>query len=163
MDIGTMVAFLGGRVPAAMHPGVEMTAIYEKLRHLSLAIVEDDELLRESVVHYFRAHGCTVAGYADAETGMEAFGMGFPDIVISDFYLPGQDGLALLRRIGERHPGTLRILITGHPTPDITRAVEQAGIDDFLLKPFSIEELEDSLRRILEGRQGRTPETAGTA
>lgn len=127
--------------------------LYEKLRSLKMALVEDDTLLRESMVLYFRTKGCTVAGFADADAAMEAFGKGFPDIVISDLFLPGPDGLALLRRIGERHPGTLRILITGHPSTEITREVELAGIDDFLLKPFSAEELEDSLRRLLNKRR----------
>jgi two-component system C4-dicarboxylate transport response regulator DctD len=127
--------------------------LYEKLQNMKIALVEDDTLLRESMVLYFRTKGCTVAGFADADAAMEAFGKGFPDIVISDHFLPGPDGLALLRRIGERHPGTLRILITGHPSPEITRQVEQAGIDEFLLKPFSIEEMEEGLRRLLKKRR----------
>lgn len=130
--------------------------LYEKLRGLKMALVEDDTLLRESMVLYFRTKGCTVAGFADADSAMEAFRKGFPDIVISDLFLPGPDGLTLLHRIGELHPGTLRILITGHPSPEITREVEEAGIDDFLLKPFSAEELEDSLRRLLAKRRNGT-------
>jgi two-component system C4-dicarboxylate transport response regulator DctD len=135
--------------------------LYEKLQNMKIALVEDDTLLRESMVLYFRTKGCTVAGFADADAAMEAFGKGFPDIVISDHFLPGPDGLALLRRIGERHPGTLRILITGHPSPEITRQVEQAGIDEFLLKPFSIEEMEEGLRRLLKNPGGRKTEVTG--
>ena len=135
--------------------------LYERLRGLKLALVEDDTLLRESMVLYFRTKGCIVAGFADADTAMAAFRKdGFPDIVISDFFLPGSDGLTLLRWIREHHPGTLRILITGHPSPEITHEVEQAGIDDFLLKPFSAEELEDSLRRLLNNPGGRKAEVA---
>ena len=130
--------------------------LYEKLRSLEIALVEDDTLLRESMVLYFRTKGCTVAGFADADAAMKAFGKGFPDIVISDLFLPGPDGLALLRWIGERHPGTLRVLVTGHPSPEITSEVEQAGIDEFLLKPFSAEELEDVLRRLLKRRRKET-------
>jgi DNA-binding response OmpR family regulator len=130
---------------------------------MKMALVEDDSLLRESLVLYFRAWGCTVDGYADGDAALEAFRKGIPDIVISDFCLPGRDGLTLLRWIGERRPGTLRILVTGHPSPDIARVVQQAGIDDLVLKPFSVEELEDALRRILDERQGRISETSGTA
>lgn len=127
--------------------------LYEKLRGLKAALVEDDTLLRESMVLYFRAKGWAVEGFADAESAMEAFGRGFPDLVICDHFLPGPDGLTLLRWIGERHPGTLRILITGHPSTEITREVEQAGIDEFLLKPFSAEELEEALRRCIQRDQ----------
>ena len=135
--------------------------LYEKLRGLELALVEDDTLLRESMVLYFRTKGCAVAGFADAESAMEAFRKGFPDILICDHFLPGHDGLSLLRRIGERNPGTFRILITGHPSPEITREVDEAGIDDFLLNPFSAEELEDALRRLLKNPDGRKTEVPG--
>ena len=127
--------------------------LYEKLRGLKMAMVEDDTVLRESMVLFFRTKGCAVAGYTDAVSAMEAFRKGFPDIVISDLFLPGPDGLTLLRRIGELHRGTFRILITGNPSPEITRDVDEAGIDDFLLKPFTAEELEDALRQLLARRK----------
>lgn len=139
----------------------ETMDLYEKLRRLKLAIVEDDPLLLESMVHFFRTKGCTVVGYAEADGAMEDFGKEFPDIVISDYILPGPDGVELLGWIGERHPATLRILITGHPSFEITRKVEQADIDEFVLKPFSVADIEDALRRHLKNPGGRTPEVTG--
>ncbi len=136
--------------------------LYEKIRSLKLAVIEDDNLLRASMVLFFRSKGCAIAGFADADSAMGAFKEEPPDIVISDYILPGTDGLCLLRQVGEQLPKTLRILVTGHPSPGITREVEQAGIDGYMLKPFSVEEMEDALRRLLEGRQARLPEPSGT-
>jgi len=129
--------------------------LYEKLRSLKMAVIEDDKLLRESMVLFFRSRGCVIAGFADADSAMPAIEKDPPDIVISDYILPGADGLSLLRQVGARRPETLRILVTGHPSPDITREVEKAGIDAFILKPFSIEEMEDALRRLLQGQMTR--------
>ena len=137
--------------------------LYEDLRRLKLAIVEDDTLLRESLVLYFRLNRCDVAAFAEADAALEEFGKNPPDIVVSDLRLPGVDGMTLLRQVGERRPGTLRILVTAHASAGVTREVEQAGIDGFLLKPFSVPELEDALRRLLEGRRDRTPGRSGTA
>jgi DNA-binding NarL/FixJ family response regulator len=132
--------------------------LYEKIRSLKLAVIEDDKLLRESTLLFFRSKGCAIAGYADADSAMNDFKEVPPDIVISDYVLPGTDGLCLLRQVGELLPKTLRILVTGHPSPDITCEVEKAGIDGFILKPFSVIEMEDALRRLLEGRKANLPE-----
>ena len=127
--------------------------LYENLRGLKIAIIEDDLLLRDSLVLYFHAKGCVAAGFADAEAAMESFETESPDIVISDYIMPGTDGMELLCRVGELHPAALRVLITGYPSPNLTREVKQAGIDDFILKPFSVEEVEDALRRLMATRE----------
>ncbi len=136
--------------------------LYEKLRNLRMFLVEGDPLLRESMILFFRSTGCSVAGFSDAGEAMNALEKEVPDIVISDNFLRGTDGLSLLRRIGEQHPGTLRILITGYPSPVITHEVERAGIDEFILNPFSLEELENALRRLLKNPGGRKTEFTGS-
>jgi DNA-binding NtrC family response regulator len=127
--------------------------LYENLRGLRIAVIEDDTLLRDSLVLFFHAKGCVVAGFADAEAAMESFKKESPDIVISDYIMPGPDGMELLRRVGQLHPAALRVLITGHPSSNLTREVKQAGIDDFILKPFSVDELENALRRLIQARE----------
>lgn len=127
--------------------------LYENLRGLKIAIIEDDTLLRDSLVLFFHAKGCVAAGFSDAEAAMESFNKEIPDIVISDYIMPGTDGMELLRQVGVLHPATLRVLITGHPSPDLVREVKQAGIDEFILKPFSVEELEYALRQLMATRE----------
>jgi two-component system response regulator FlrC len=130
-----------------------MMRLYENLRGLKIALVEDDALLRDSLVLYFHSKGCVVSGFADAEAAIRSFKTDRPDIVISDYVMPGTDGMDLLRQVGVLHPAALRVLITGHPSPDLTREVTQAGIDEFILKPFSVEELEYALRRLMATRE----------
>ena len=139
--------------------------LYENLRGLKIAIIEDDSLLRDSLVLFFHSKGCVAAGFSVAEAAMESFETESPDIVISDYIMPGTDGMELLRQAGKLYPEALRVLITGHPSPDLVREVQQAGVDEFILKPFSVEELEYALRRLMEARERKlaAAETLKTA
>ncbi len=117
-------------------------------------LVEDDALLRDSLSLFFRSMGCDVTTFPDAESSLESLEQSRFDLVISDNRLPGIDGLSFLKEVGVQHPETIRILITAYPEEDIVSGAEEAGIDDFIQKPFTAERLVRSLRDLL-GRRGR--------
>ena len=120
-----------------------------------IAIIEDDALLREALSIFLRVKGCRVETFGSAEDAGEAAKPGMFDIVISDYLLPGEDGLSCLRRIREVSKAVRTMLITAHAREDVRSGARAAGIDNFLLKPFSTDELEAALRRIVEsGRSG---------
>lgn len=132
--------------------------LYSKLRSMALVLVEDDAMLRDSMVLFFRIKGCLVRAFASAEEAIESFGVERPDIVISDNWLPGQDGLSLLKRLGEQHPDVIRVLITAYPSVEIAAEAKRIGIDEYILKPFSIEELERVLEGLLATRESSPTE-----
>ena len=125
---------------------------YKRLRELMMCIVENDELLRDSMVLFFRTKGCHVRAFGSAEEASPALEARPPDIVICDHGLPGMDGMKLLEGFGTRHPDTVKILIGAHPNPRLAEEAKRVGIDEALLKPFSVEEIERVLERQLRDR-----------
>ena len=116
-----------------------------KVHPLNALIVENDDLLRDSLVRMFRTKGWHVDGFGSAEAVVPALEAGLPDVLICDEDLPGMDGLTLLERLGGEHPGTVTILICAHPNSKVAEKVKRSRIDGCLLKPFSTEELENLL------------------
>ncbi len=128
--------------------------LYRKLKSLRIVLVEDDEMLRDSLCLFFRTKGCAVEAFAGAEEAEIVLESEPADILICDNWLPGMDGLTLLRNVGERHPATIRILVSAYPNPLVTEEAKRAGIDQFILKPFSVAELERTLARLVEAPAG---------
>lgn len=134
--------------------------IYKRLNELKMCIVENDELLRESMALFFRTKGCRVEAFGSAEEASPDMESRPPDIVICDHGLPGMDGMTLLSGFGAHHPDTVKILIGGHPNPRLAEEAKRAGIDEVLLKPFSVDEIERALERHLWDRFGGGQATA---
>lgn len=132
---------------------MDMT-FYKRLKELKVCIVENDELLRDSMVLFFRTKGCRAQAFGSAEEASPVMETWPPDIVICDHGLPGMDGMTLLSRFGAGHPDAVKILISAHPSARLAEEARRAGIDEYLLKPFSIEEIE----RVLSRRYQSHPE-----
>jgi DNA-binding NtrC family response regulator len=130
---------------------MDMT-FYKRLNELDMCIVENDELLRDSMVLFFRTKGCSVQAFGSAEEASPEMESSPPDIVICDHGLPGMDGMKLLESFGKHHPDTVKILLGAHPNPRLAEEAKRAGIDGVLLKPFSVEEIERTLERQLQDR-----------
>ena len=125
------------------------------LREMDFVLIEDDEKLRESLALFFRARGCRVRAFGSADGARDSVEANPPDVVICDHWLPGTDGLTFLEWLGGRFPETGRILMTGHPDSRLFNEVKKAGLDEFILKPFTVDELETSIRRLIADRARR--------
>jgi signal transduction histidine kinase len=90
-----------------------------------------------------------------AANGREALGVlreNRVSIVVSDIRMPGMDGIELLKEIMENHPGTDVISLTGHGDEYTFTDMIKAGASDFIAKPFTKDELEAKLSRIVRER-----------
>ncbi|MEM1418318.1 MAG: response regulator [Myxococcota bacterium] len=82
------------------------------------------------------------------------------DLVLSDREMPGMDGIELLSRIRDRHPGVVRIMLTGSASLDVAvRAINEGAVERFLLKPCSGAVLRAEIGEALR-RQGERREAA---
>ncbi len=124
--------------------------IFNKIKNLKILLVDDDEWIRDSLSLFFEAEGCNLLAFETAEEGMEAVKLKAYDIVISDYKLPGMDGLEFLRRVKERHPQAFEILITAYANCKILKEAKEIGVKDIIPKPFTSEDVETSLARIVE-------------
>ncbi len=133
-----------------------------ELSGVRVAIVEDDAALRGSLAFFLQVKGCRVEVFGSAEDAGDVRKLGGFGIVISNFLLPGEDGFSLLRRVREASKNVITVLVTAHGNRDFPEETRRAGIDSFITKPFSTEELEGVLLRLTrKGRGGSqaVPET----
>ncbi|MGD2113987.1 MAG: response regulator transcription factor [Acidobacteriota bacterium] len=130
----------------------------------TIALVDDEKNIRETVGLALRREGYTVEGYADGLAAWEAFERELPDLVILDILMPRLDGLELCRRLRARSEA-LPILFLTSKDEEFDRVLGlELGADDYLVKPFSLRELVARVRvlfrRLALARAGRAERSA---
>ena len=130
--------------------------LFGKLKGMKILLIDDDEWIRDSLSLYFEARGCSLKVLETAEEGIEALQNQDYDIIVTDYRLPGMDGLEFLKRIQDSHPQAMKILITAYRSEDVVSEAIRIGIHDFIDKPFTTKTIEDSLSRLLENRERNT-------
>ncbi|UVW27805.1 response regulator [Massilia sp. H6] len=113
-----------------------------------ILIVEDDNFVRESMVSSLEAFGHMVSQAADGEAGLRALEHARPDLIITDYLMPGITGAELMQRARQIYPGIPMIIATGYA--DMHAIDEVLGDDILLRKPFQLAELAISVERALE-------------
>ncbi len=107
----------------------------------SVVVVEDDQSVREMLAAVISHEGYTVAAFADAETALAAGSLAEAAVVILDVGLPGQSGTELCAQLRiDGHTGAVLMLTARHEVADRVSGLD-AGADDYLVKPFALEEL----------------------
>ncbi|MCK4374197.1 MAG: SpoIIE family protein phosphatase [Candidatus Brocadiae bacterium] len=120
-------------------------------------IIEDDATMRRALRDNFEFKGYSVTTADDGEEGLQAALHGGPDLILLDIMLPKLNGYEVCRRLRSEGVDTPVIMVTAKgQEPDLLLGLE-VGADDYVTKPFSIEELlaraEALLRRDLTARQ----------
>jgi len=117
---------------------------------MKILIVDDEEGVRISLKKVLERDGYEVLQAASGSDAICVTQQCPEDIetVISDFKMPGMDGLETLTRIGRINPDIIRIILTGYATLDSAIETVNLGIDGFLTKPFDNKELRQKLREI---------------
>jgi DNA-binding response OmpR family regulator len=124
--------------------------ISRTLEGMRIALIEDDNLLRDSLAIFLRVQGCLVETFECAEDALTAGSLGKFGAVISDFLLPGENGLSVLLRARQASRTVTTILITAYGSSNISEEARQAGVDIILFKPFSTTDLESALQRTID-------------
>jgi two-component system response regulator MprA len=114
-----------------------------------LLVVDDDEQLLTALRRALVFEGYDVTVAATGESGLRAALERPPDLVVLDVLLPGLDGLEVCRRLREAGDRTPIILLTAYDGDGDRAGGIEAGADDYLVKPFALEELVDRVRALL--------------
>jgi DNA-binding NtrC family response regulator len=111
------------------------------VKGLKVLIVDDEPLMRLSMLDALEGIGCEVMAAATGTEGLAILGRCQFEIVITDLRLPGVDGLTILKASKERSPTTEVILITAHGSVDTAVGAIKLGAYDYITKPFQMDEL----------------------
>ena len=108
---------------------------------VNILVVEDHQQQRELICQILEVAKYQVTGVESAEEGLEVLAAGGVDIVLSDWKLPGMDGMALLKQCKSDYPDLFFIMATAYGS--INHAVEavRSGAGDYLTKPYQKDQL----------------------
>ncbi len=115
-----------------------------------ILVVDDEEIVRYSLVNILKEHDYEVDGVSSAESALELFNEKKYHLVLTDLVLEGMGGLELLENVKVISPKTLVIVITGYGSIRTAVTALRLGVYDYLLKPCDEDELIIRVRRALE-------------
>lgn len=119
----------------------------------NLLVVDDEQSYRQLLSLVFETEGHTVR---TAMNGREALAMleaETADVIVSDVRMPDMDGISLLRAAKEIYPDIGMVMMTAFATVDTARDAFKLGADDFIQKPFDVEELKLIVRKTIDKQQ----------
>ncbi|MDZ4170111.1 MAG: response regulator transcription factor [Coriobacteriia bacterium] len=123
----------------------------------TILMVEDDPIIRQTVEYALRRAGFTVHSTGDGDAALDLANRVMPELVLLDLMLPGTDGYEIAEKLRATDREIAIIMVTALDTErDKVRGLD-AGADDYITKPFSMEELLARVRANL--RRVRTRET----
>ncbi len=124
-----------------------------------ILVVEDEPSIGEVVSLYLRRAGYQVTAVADGQSALNALSSQLPDLVVLDLMLPKVDGLEITRWLRERGDTPIIMLTARREEQDRIAGLEM-GADDYVVKPFSPQELVSRVRAVLRRTQQAAPASA---
>ena len=129
---------------------------FNELKQVKTLLVDDDEFIRDSLSMVFATKGCFIKVAETAEEGLRALEEEKFDIIVSDFRLPGIDGLRFLRFAALIQPDPVKLLITAYKDDQVLTEALRIGVNEFIQKPFSVDAFIDLLTLTLKKKVTQT-------
>jgi len=117
-----------------------------------ILVIDDEQLLRSTVVTILTRAGFSVEDASDGEAGIAMFHKNPPDIVLTDIFMPNRDGIEIIKELKQSSPWTKIIAMTGGGhlrMMEIAAAAQVLGADHVLDKPFDSESLLAAINAVL--------------
>ena len=127
----------------------------------TILIVEDDEETRRAVARELGARGYRIEEAQDGQSALRRWEARRPDLVLLDLGLPDLDGLQIVRRLRRDSATTPIVILSGHYDEREKVVALEQGADDFVTKPFGVEELNARLRVALRHALGPAADAEG--
>lgn len=118
-----------------------------------ILVVDDETLILDLAVMLLTTRGYEVITAESGEECLEVVEREKPPLVLLDYMMPGMDGMTTLREMRKRFPDTYVIMLTGKGNEQIAVEVMKAGAADYILKPFSNQDLIDRIENVLRIRR----------
>jgi two-component system response regulator QseB len=122
---------------------------------MRVLVVEDDRMIAKGLHTALKQDGYAVDGVSDGRSAAEALRSSRFDVVLLDLGLPERDGLEVLRELRSRGDATPVIIVTARD--DVHNRIQglDAGADDYIVKPFDLDEVAARMRSVLRRAAGR--------
>lgn len=120
-----------------------------------LLLVEDDEMIAETILDAMRREGYAIDWACDGREAELSLDNGVYDLVLLDLGLPKKDGIAVLNDYRRRNGDAPVIILTARDAVSERICALDSGADDYLIKPFDLNELAARTRALLRRRAGK--------
>jgi len=125
----------------------------DPMKGYKILIVEDDQKMNQALLHIISKEGYSAQSVDSGEKALEQIKDTQFDLIISDLKLPGIDGRQLLKATKKYDADILFVIITAYGTVDTAVSAMKEGAEDYILKPFDMEELRLVIKKIMEKRE----------
>jgi two-component system response regulator AtoC len=138
----------GGSAPAGWELELETTAN----KRGTVLLAEDEEDLRDLLAIEVAEAGYDVMAVSSGAAAVEAIQRNKVDLVITDYKMPGMDGLETAKRMKAIDPNLPIVVTTGYAAEDMQQEFAKFGVRDFLMKPFELIDVLETTRRAIRNR-----------
>ena len=121
---------------------------------MKILVVDDEPQLRRALERALKLEGYDVGTAEDGDRALEAVSAAPPDAIVLDVLMPGRDGLEVCRELRSRGDHTPVLMLTARDAVQDRVDGLDAGADDYVVKPFALEELLARLRALLRRSEG---------
>jgi DNA-binding NtrC family response regulator len=115
---------------------------------MRVLVVDDEAIVLKSCRLVLEAEGWEVVSAASVEEALSILESMTPNLLLIDVKMPVHDGMYLMRRVKEKKPSIPIIVMSGYPTRETISNAEDLGAATFLPKPFTPDELAETLRSV---------------
>ena len=123
---------------------------------MKVLVVDDEAIVLKSCRMVLEAEGCEVISAASVDEALAILQQQVPDLLLIDVKMPIHNGMYLMRQVKEKRPGIPIIVMSGYATTETIQEAEDLGAATFLPKPFTPDELADTLKTVLRRFQSGT-------
>ena len=113
----------------------------------SILVVDDELLIRDLLYDFFSGQGWEISVAENGEKALDILQEKQVDVVLTDIKMPQMDGLTLSSRVRDGYPNLPVVIMTGYPSVDTAVEALRSKVEDYIIKPFNI----NQLYRVVEG------------
>ena len=118
-------------------------------KHLTILVVEDEEIMLTALEFRMRKHGFNVVLARDGQQAINYLASNTPDAIVTDMMMPNVDGVTLIAALRAIDPDVRIAVASGVNTPNLVSDARRLGAEHWLAKPYTAETLLVTLRELL--------------